>query len=723
MELNKLIHGDCLEVMKDMEDNTIDTIITDPPYGLKFMGKKWDYDVPSVEIWQECLRVLKPGGTALIFAGSRTQHRMACNVEDAGFILKDCIMWIYGCLSDDTEVLTHNGFKRLHKTTKYDTILVYDNKTNIYKWETPQRWSSYKVNEHTCYHIESDKTNQIVSKEHTCLIERNGKLVCKQAWELHDMETMPYLSEDFFDEKENEGKLLFKDMLWKGENGTPEKHCSSFLCEHVERRKSKKIRENENSNDGFKKSSVERRCDLPKKERELCQSKNQIREMPSNFRSDGEERRLCDGTSSYNCNAIKSPLDKNRMCSSCEPQCRRQQDRKFNAFQNKSRPQEIRTRPEYKTTLATIKEIKYTGTLFCPTVSTGFFVARRNGKIFLTGNSGFPKATDISKQLDKKAGKLNTQGSGFNTAGHDGRESKMEQTLKFRANYGYVYDPGTEEAIKWNGWKSHGLKPAYEPILVCMKPNEGSYADNALNWGVAGLNIDGCRIPTEEKTNRTNGKTAIWNPKGNMNSEQGGGNLQGRFPANIIFDEESAAMLDEQTGKLHPSGNTNSNLSKKSKSIFNIGIGISQTTDYKDSGGASRFFYCAKASKKERNAGCEELGEKSLDIGDPRPSGGSWERRGRKKATPRANIHPTIKPIKLMEYLCTLTETPTGGTILDPFMGSGTTGVAAINKGRPFKGIERESEFVDIAKARIEKARIEKAEKRIKEHVIQERLF
>ena len=85
LPINQIICGDCLEVMRDWPDNCIPTIICDPPYGLSFMGKKWDYDVPSIEIWRECLRVLKPGGTALIFAGSRTQHRMACNVEDAGF--------------------------------------------------------------------------------------------------------------------------------------------------------------------------------------------------------------------------------------------------------------------------------------------------------------------------------------------------------------------------------------------------------------------------------------------------------------------------------------------------------------------------------------------------------------------------------------------------------------------------------------------------------------
>ena len=92
----KLLLGDCIDKMRELPENSVDTIICDPPYGLSFMGKKWDYDVPSAELWQEALRVLKPGGTALIFAGSRTQHRMACNVEDSGFILKDCMLWIYG---------------------------------------------------------------------------------------------------------------------------------------------------------------------------------------------------------------------------------------------------------------------------------------------------------------------------------------------------------------------------------------------------------------------------------------------------------------------------------------------------------------------------------------------------------------------------------------------------------------------------------------------------
>jgi DNA modification methylase len=94
--MNKIIQGNCLDSLKTLPENSVDAIVTDPPYGLSFMGKKWDYDVPSTEIWQECLSVLKPGGYLLAFAGTRTQHRMAVRIEDAGFEIRDMIAWVYG---------------------------------------------------------------------------------------------------------------------------------------------------------------------------------------------------------------------------------------------------------------------------------------------------------------------------------------------------------------------------------------------------------------------------------------------------------------------------------------------------------------------------------------------------------------------------------------------------------------------------------------------------
>jgi len=121
---------------------------------------------------------------------------------------------------------------------------------------------------------------------------------------------------------------------------------------------------------------------------------------------------------------------------------------------------------------------------------------------------------------------------------------------------------------------------------------------------------------------------------------------------------------------------------------------------YNDKGGASRFFYCAKSSKSERNAGCEEF--KEVRVSDGRKT---EHHVPNLRTTPKQNHHPTVKPLKLMEYLCTLTKTPTGGIVLDPFMGSGTTGIACVNTDREFIGIEKEADYVRIAEARIKKAR------------------
>jgi site-specific DNA-methyltransferase (adenine-specific) len=302
----KLLLGDCLDKLKELDDNSIDSIVTDPPYGLSFMGKKWDYDVPSQEIWEECYRVLKPGGHLLSFAGSRTYHRMAVRVEDSGFEIRDQIMWIYG--------------------------------------------------------------------------------------------------------------------------------------------------------------------------------------------------------------------------------------------------------------------------------------------------SGFPKSYNIGKKVDE-----------------------------------------------YEGWGT-ALKPAHEPIVMARKPFKGSVAQNVLEWGTGGINIDESRIGTDEViTNHSrSAESAIskgkYGDSKKQETHQTKGQALGRFPANIIFDEEAGKILDEQSG---------------------------------DTDGASRFFYCPKTSKTDRNEGVD------------------------------GNNHPTVKPTDLMLYLICLV-TPKGGTTLDPFMGSGSTGKAAVRGGFDFVGIEREEEYMEISTARIQ---------------------
>jgi len=276
-----------------------------------------------------------------------------------------------------------------------------------------------------------------------------------------------------------------------------------------------------------------------------------------------------------------------------------------------------------------------------------------------------------------------------------------------------------QETRSWNGWKSHGLKPAYEPILVAVKPNDGTYANNAIKYGVAGLNIDGGRVgfqnEDDEKESkgknqhakypksvvRNSAKNGIYQPDNRPPEDY---NPTGRFPANIILDEEAGKMLDEQSGESYSSGGTGA----KSKGKMGVLQFEGQATGgFKDKGGASRFFYCAKASKSERNAGCEGLEEKLIAQGNQAKAelkrGNIDFEKGNKHNVVRSlkNHHPTVKPLALMEYLSTLTKTPTGGIVLDPFAGSGTTLIAAKNTGRDYIGIEREKEYVEITEARL----------------------
>jgi DNA modification methylase len=393
-----LYQGDCLDRLKELDDNSIDSIVTDPPYGLAFMGKKWDYDVPSQEIWEECMRVLKPGGHLLSFAGSRTYHRMAVRIEDAGFEIRDQIMWVYG-----------SGFPKSH---------------NI------------------------------------------GKGVDKQL---------------------------------------------------------------------------------------------------------GNEREV----------------------------------------------------------------------------------------------------VGLHERQNYKKG-----GAGFRQLGND----------ELRNDY-YI-DKGNSP---WEGWGT-ALKPAHEPIVMARKPFKGTVVDNVLEWGTGGINIDGCRIAVDmnregdnaKRMNKTySGSSAIFGQADGDTTFDGYD--KGRFPANIIFDEEAGKILDNQSGnKTGQRGvvkGTEPSHSKKNAIYGDYSMVDGKYAEPKDGlGGASRFFYCPKANKSDRNEGMPE----------PVP-----------QFTARQNIHPTVKPTNLMGYLIRLV-TPKDGVVLDPFMGSGSTGKAAIREGFNFVGIEREEEYMEIAQQRIE---------------------
>jgi DNA modification methylase len=417
LPLNQVLHGNCLEVLKTLEGNSVDSIVTDPPYELGFMGKKWDSTgiAYNVDLWKECLRVLKPGGHLLAFGGTRTYHRMVCAIEDAGFEIRDCIMWIYG--------------------------------------------------------------------------------------------------------------------------------------------------------------------------------------------------------------------------------------------------------------------------------------------------SGMPKSHNISKAIDKKLG---AEREKLGIAPTTRAKTDVDNQILNWGGHGkgkihYVTKPATKQAEQWEGWGT-ALKPANEPIVLARKPiSEKTIAENVMKWGTGGLNIDGCRIGTDTITSRPSNMSNNnhyaqdeWtksNPIGELKT------YTGRFPANVILDEEAARMLDEQSGI-----SKGSSKPRKNKETGRICYGdyktiVTQNDTWGDSGGASRFFYCAKASKKERNMGLEDVEPTTVDDGRNKPIDNPFLR----GKTPRRNTHPTVKPVKLMEYLITLV-TPPNGIVLDPFFGSGTTGVAAVNLGFNYIGIELDEHYVEIARRRINAA-------------------
>ena len=242
-----------------------------------------------------------------------------------------------------------------------------------------------------------------------------------------------------------------------------------------------------------------------------------------------------------------------------------------------------------------------------------------------------------------------------------------------------------------NGWGT-ALKPAHEPILLARKPLvEKTVAENVKKWGTGAINIDGCRIGNEVITTNgfgNNGFVANENfkPKNHV----------GRFPSNIIFDEEAGKFLNEQSGFSKTTANKNykySNTDTLSNTFSNRGTYIPR----EDEGGASRFFYCPKASKKDRDSGLDDREENKVNDGRIASMDTPFQR----GETLRKNTHPTVKPTELMQYLVRLV-TPKNGTCADVFFGSGSTGKGCIREGFKFIGIEKEKEYFDISISRCE---------------------
>ena len=347
--------------------------------------------------------------------------------------------------------------------------------------------------------------------------------------------------------------------------------------------------------------------------------------------------------------------------------------------------------------------------IMCAIEDAGFEIRDMICWIF---GSGFPKSMNIGLAIDKKNG-VESELGGVKAGHQDFVNRTTQGHMKFedgmsgfdrpwmhdeekREAYHYQKLPTSEEAKSWQGWGT-ALKPSYEAIAIARKPCEGSCVENVMKYGVGGINIDECRVPTDDilthggnlgvnSGDTRTGKALGMFQEGTPNTfEQ---NPNGRFPANVIltydetdFEEVCGGMPYTECSGAAKTGRKNPNNIDYSKStnIFGGGIGKFTGTLHNDSGSAARYFYCAKASKRDRDEGL--------------PEG-------------KHNIHPTVKNTALMQYLIRLV-TPKGGTVLDPFNGSGSTGKATMyenkdrNAGYKYIGIELTPEYLPIADARI----------------------
>lgn len=298
-----------------------------------------------------------------------------------------------------------------------------------------------------------------------------------------------------------------------------------------------------------------------------------------------------------------------------------------------------------------------------PIEDAGFEI--RDQLMWLYG-SGFPKSHNIGKAVDK------LQGNEREVVGKNPNSRSAELHKKT------VYESGlrdnaviTKGNSEWEGWGT-ALKPAHEPIVMARKPFKGSVANNVLEHGTGGINIDECRVGTDDMkfTKASSLGNNMTMDGGKANKDYIGEDKQGRFPANVMHDGSDLVQeIFPKTGK-SSGGRSYQNTNQMYSGGWADEMGNKTDPGFGDEGTAARYFYCPKASKKDRDEG---------------------------------NNHPTVKPTELMRYLCRLV-TPKGGIVLDPFMGSGSTGKAAILEGFHFVGIELDPDYFEIACARIEKA-------------------
>jgi len=823
----RVVNGDSLLLLRQLPENSVDAIVTDPPYELTgkkkggtgpasvnlkspagrsrittgFMGKAWDGTgiAHSVEFWEQVLRVLKPGGHLVAFAGTRTYHRMTCAIEDAGFECRDMLAWMYGCLDDQTQVATVDGVKSYTELNVGDLALCYDISTRAYSYQPIQEIVEYDYND-TAYRLVGDFGEQVVSKNHRCIVEQGRDEVFQFAEEvaLERQARVPFLENlsglqcalsdlqqitsssqqdmqcgvrEYTDKlgqfwtqadrdipRQEAGSVYSLPQSFLSEYQAPGSYSNAGVFTQMQRscarggmeearlegkgcvdccKRSKLPREDEWS----KQSSMEGRCDVSRTSRKLCDSEDQIREGTTALPGDGKEGRLRDALSVKGSACYGASTDASGGSASLGSRRHQQSADESDAVCYESGPQEVRAWSGHKTSMVRVVPFKYVGKVWCLRVPTSSFVAVRGGVAFPTGNSGFPKSQNVSAAIDRQAGvKPRVVGANPNKRNahkHGGRgfDKDLGMSSLLEMN---ITAPTSPDAIKWDGFGT-ALKPAHEPICLARKPlSERTVAANVLRWGTGALNIDATRIQMSNADIDTFDRVPKSDPQKRLGivgkdlfsyadfdkyhaatraSFKRTQNL-GRWPANVCHDgsDEVIAGFPQRTGDGNWTGKQNggaiwgsgqkgyrgsrprlerSSEGTKSGGMWKPSTGKPAGPTYSDAGNGTvaRFFYQAKTSTRERHEG--------LSKGH--------------------NTHPTVKPVALMRWLVRMIVPP-GGVVIDPFTGSGSTGIAARIEGCRFIGIEKETEYAVIDRARIEQSKLyseqPKPKRRIPDHLM-----
>jgi DNA modification methylase len=668
-----VIEGDCVEAMRAMPEASVDAVVCDPPYGLEFMGKEWDrlggqhwrtdrspdttgrgswfgdnHDSPRYggsphrqqewhEAWaREALRVLKPGGHLLAFGGTRTYHRLACAVEDAGFEIRDEILFGRGLDANDYRLIMEAwrawserapdaGMRFVDAgssapapvliATERDespaSALIAELASSEAHHTHAERWRSALspavASTTACSALVTIAGNRHASHDPTC---SPGSTALSDAPEWLAASRAPII------------RAAEALRIWLGVEQSLKPGATDALCAAL--------------------SSALKHI--------TCAHSETFRSYGTTWQTVCASATIATTTASTAVNLLGFTAD----------------------------------------TLATLD----------PQPGGDANGSLSRGPLAWVYGSGFPslKSLDVSKAIDKAAGAEREV---------VGRHVQSVQTRKLGAalkgsedgSLAWQHDitaPATPDAERWQGWGT-ALKPAHEPIVLARKPLGGTVAGNVLAHGTGALNVDGCRIgppPGYSYPNGAGGNSFTVGGAPDGTRTEPVESPAGRWPANVCLDPEAAAILDEQTGDLGQSLGGGRGISRSWEG-GPVGA-VPEPQGFGDSGGASRFLYVAKASSAERNAGLDGFERAITDDGRQTPIDNPYLR----GETERRNVHPTVKPIELMRWLVRLV-TPPGGTVLDPFTGSGTTGCAAVLEGFRFVGCEREPEYAEIARARI----------------------